>query len=160
MANKTTEEELAAMRAEVARLTAALGESESKRGEAEAMSAAMAFSGDTDEQPTGRTVEVEVCANPWERDEKKQKFVKVKEPTFMYTIQLPAGAGVDLTTNGMPYYHGQTYEFDRFTLADIKSRVARCWDHEKSIHGGNENAYRKPTNRHLASQRAIQAGLA
>jgi hypothetical protein len=31
--------------------------------------------------------------------------------------------------------------------------VARCWDHEKSIHGNDENAYRKPTNRHLTMKR-------
>jgi hypothetical protein len=66
----------------------------------------------------------------------------------MYTINLPAGAGNCLYTNGIEYYHGETYEFDAEILSEMKSRVARCWDHEKSIHGENENAYRRPTNVH------------
>jgi hypothetical protein len=151
---KTTEEELKAMRAEVDRLTAALDIANAGRTEAEAMSAAMAFSGNTEEQPTGKTVSVEICLNPAERDEKKLRYKTVDLPTFLYTIQLPTGAGIDLTTNGIPYYHGQTYEVDQYTLTDLKSRVARCWDHEKSIHGGDENAFRKPTARHLMSPAA------
>lgn len=151
---KTTEEELKAMQAEVARLTKALADSEASRSDAEALASAVMFGGNTEEQPTGKTVGVEVCLNPAERDEKKLKFKVVQMPTYFYTIQLPPGAGIDLTTNGIAYYHGQTYEFDPLTLADIKSRVARCWDHEKSIHGGNENAYRKPTARHLVSPAA------
>ena len=153
---KTTEEELKAMQAEVARLTKALADSEASRSDAEAIASAVMFGGNTEEQPTGKTVKVEVCLNPAEREEKKQKFKFVDMPTFFYTIQLPPGAGTDLTTNGIAYYHGQTYELDQLTLADIKSRVARCWDHEKSIHGGNENAYRKPTARHLMSPAAAQ----
>ena len=93
-----------------------------------------------------------VCLNPHERDEKKQKFKDVEFPTYFYTIQLPPGAGIDLTTNGTPYYHGSTYEVDAFTLADLKSRVARTWDHEKSIHGGDENAFRRPSQQHLMTR--------
>jgi hypothetical protein len=87
--------------------------------------------------------------NPGEKDVKKYKYKKVKVPTYYYNIQLPAGAGICLWTNGVEYYHGETYEFDPNTLAEMKSRVARCWEHEKSIHGDNENAYRKPTNHTL-----------
>jgi hypothetical protein len=57
-------------------------------------------------------------------------------------------------TNGIAYYHGQTYEVDPMTLQDLKSRVARTWDHERAIHSENANAYRKPTNTHLMSQAA------
>jgi hypothetical protein len=159
---KTTEQELKDMQAEIARLQAALGAAEIYRSEAEANAIAVtqanAFAGNTEEQATGRTVEMSVCLNPNERDEKKHKFKSVKIPTYYYTVTLPAGAGTDLTTNGVAYYHGQTYEFDQFTLPDIKSRVARTWDHEKSIHGGNENAYRKPTRSHLMTSAAIAQG--
>ena len=159
---KTTEQELAAMQAEILRLQAALGASEAQRSEAEANAIAVAqanaFAGNTEEQATGRTVEISVCLNPNERDEKKHKFKTLKVPTYYYTITLPAGAGIDLTTNGVAYYHGQTYEVDQFTLPDLKSRVARTWDHEKSIHGGNENAYRKPTARHLMTTAAMAQG--
>src|ERR1035437_1206897 len=130
--------------AEIARLKTALGESENARGQAEAMALTAAqatpFSGRSEERPTGKTVKIKVCTNPNERDAKNHKFVDIEYPTYFYTIQLPAGAGLDLKTNGMEYYHGETYEFDPMTLADMKSRVARCWDHEKSIHGDNENA--------------------
>jgi len=145
---KQTIEEL---QAEIARLSAALSESDSKLSDAEKMAHAMAaasrfmvnYSG---EQATGKTVTLNVCLNPDCRDKTKLKWKEVEYPTYFYAIQLPAGAGISLTTNGVEYYHGETYEFDSITLAEMKSRVARCWDHEKSIHGDNENAYRKPTN--------------
>lgn len=153
MAQKTPAELLA----EIEELRKQLEHEKSRRTEAEEMSAAMAeataFGSGAEEQPTGKTVERSVCVNPWERDEKKQKFKDVKVPTYFYTITLPAGAGDNLASNGICYYHGQTYEVDPDTLRDLKSRVARTWDHEKSIHGDNENAYRKPTNVQLGMRR-------
>jgi hypothetical protein len=117
---------------------------------AHAMSEASAYSGsNVEEQATGKTRSIEVCTNPWERDTKKHKYKTVKMPTYYYTIQLPPAAGLALSTNGIEYYHGETYEFVQQELAEMKSRVARCWDHEKSIHGDNENAYRKPTHKVL-----------
>jgi hypothetical protein len=103
----------------------------------------------SDEQPTGKTIKIQKCSNPWETDERKQKLISVDVPTYYYQIQLPTGAGISLTTNGQDFMHGETYTVDLYTLIDLKSRVARCWDHEKSIHGDNENAYRRPTNRHF-----------
>ena len=116
----------------------------------------------SEEQPTGKTVLVRVCTNPTERDTKKQKWTEIEIPTYFYLIQLPAGAsgsnGSCLTTNGVEYHNGEVVELDACQLADVKSRVARTWDHEKSIHGENENAYRKPTNKHLISQAAALRG--
>lgn len=154
----------AELQAEIDELRKQLGHETKLRTEAESLSAAMAeasaFGGAGDEQPTGNTVSLSKCANPWEKDEKKQKWATVKVPTYAYTVTLPKGAGVALTTNGIDYYHGQTYELDADTLTDLKSRVARCWEHEKSIHGDNANAaYRKPTNRHLVSAAAMQRGV-
>jgi hypothetical protein len=150
MAQKTPAE----LQAEIDDLRKQLGHEKSLRTEAEQLSAAMAEAsafggGASEEQPTGKTVEQRVCLNPWERDEKKQKFKEVKVPTYFYTVILPVGAGQSLITNGIDYFHGVTYEVDQDTLRDLKSRVARTWDHEKSIHGENANAYRKPTNIHL-----------
>jgi hypothetical protein len=144
MAKETNEDLLS----EIARLKEALGMSEKQRTEAEemafAMSQASQFSGsNVAEHATGKTVMVSKCVNPTERNEKKQKWIDVEVPTFSYRIDLPKGAGNNLSTNGVEYYHGQSYALDSDTLAEIKSRVARCWDHEKSIHGDNENAYRK-----------------
>lgn len=148
--------------AEIEALKAQLQHSEAKRTEAESMAAAMAeataFGGNAEEQPTGKTIKQHVCVNPWERDEKKQKWKDVDVPTYFYAVELPAGAGLSLMTNGIEYFHGQTYEVDLPTLVDLKSRVARTWDHEKSIHSENENAYRRPTNTHLKSKAAIAAG--
>lgn len=167
---KLTEQEIEALQAEVKRLHAALGESEIKRDEAESLalanSQAGAFVGSTGEHPTGKTVSVSVCINPGERNEKKQVFKTVELPTYFYTIDLPAGtasastigSGSMLTTNGIEYYNGQTYEVDQNTLVDLKSRVARCWDHEKSIHGDNENAYRRQTQQRFISPAAMARG--
>ena len=144
--------------AQIAELKAKLAEAEIAKTEAQEMAtsiaAASSFMGSAEEQPTGNTVTVNVCLNPGEKDERKQKFKDVEFPTFYYTIDIPAGAGTNLMTNGIAYYHGQTYEVDQATLVDLKSRVARCWDHEKSIHSENENAYRKPTAKHLMSPAA------
>lgn len=111
-----------------------------------------------DDVPTGNTVKIRRCTNPWERDEAKQKWADVDVPTFYYHVQLPVSAtshlGACITINGQPYYHGEQYELDMFMLAQVKSMVARCWEHEKSIHGDNENAYRKPTNVVLSPRKA------
>lgn len=146
-----TKSEIEELQAQVARLQEALGAETQKRTQAEEMAFAMSqagqfFGSTAEEQATGRTITVRTCLNPTERTEKKQRWHDLEVPTYFYTIQLPTAAGLCLTTNGVEYYHGQTYEFDGLTLAEMKSRVARCWDHEKSIHGDNENAYRKPTN--------------
>ena len=149
--------------AQIAELKAKLAEAEIAKTEAQEMAssiaAASSFMGTAEEQPTGNTVTLNVCLNPGEKDERKQKFKDVELPTFYYTIDIPAGAGTNLMTNGLAYYHGQTYEVDQATLVDLKSRVARCWDHEKSIHSENENAYRKPTNKHLISPAAAARGM-
>ena len=148
------------LQAEVDRLKSALDDSNRKKSHAEEMAQMMVSIGEssTEEQPTGRTVDVDMCVNPAERDAKKHKFKVSKVPTFFYNIQLPAGAGVSLSTNGVEYYHGQTYEFTLYELAAIKDRVARCWAHEKSIHGENENAYKKPTHTHLMTTAAMMRG--
>jgi hypothetical protein len=147
------------LQAEIALLKAELNVMTEKKTEAEefakSLAAASPFMGSmVEEQPTGKTIRTSICTNPTEKDTKKHKYVDVEVPTYYYNIQLPAGAGLCLYTNGVEYYHGETYEFDQFTLAEMKSRVARCWDHEKSIHGDNENAYRKPTNKLLAMKGA------
>lgn len=148
------------LQAEIDRLMASLNESNTKRSQAEEMAQIMAsmnplVGSTTEEQATGKIVDVEMCANPHERDVSKHIKKKVKVPTYFYNIQLPAGAGLTLSTNGVEYYHGQTYEFTAYELASIKDRVARCWAHEKSIHGENENAYKKPTNQHFMSPAAV-----
>ena len=154
---KMTPEE---MEQEIRRLQKELGVETTKRNEAEqiavALTQASQFGGESEEQPTGKTVKQNVCLNPWERKEDKQKFKEIDVPTYFYTIELPAAAGLSLVTNGVDYFHGKTYEVTPDMLADLKSRVARCWDHEKSIHSDNENAYRKPTHAHVMSKAAAQ----
>jgi hypothetical protein len=147
------------LQTEIERLKAALDDSNSKKTQAEEMAKMMAemnplVSSTSEEQPTGRTVDMSICANPAERDVAKHKYKMIKVPTYYYNIQLPSGSGICLTTNGVEYYHGETYEFTEFELACIKDRVARCWGHEKSVHGENENAYKKPTNMHLMTPAA------
>jgi|GEM_PF-1656566 len=161
-AKKNSELSYEELQAQIADLEKKLKVETKARSEAEELASAVAqagqFSANTEEQPTGKTITLSVCLNPGEKDEKKLKWKDVEYPTYFYTIQLPAGAGLDLTTNGIAYYHGQTYEVDPMTLVDLKSRVARCWDHEKSIHGDNENAYRKPLGGSLISPAARARG--
>lgn len=130
---------------QVAELQAKLLDANSRTEQAEAAAVAAA----SPDAATGRSIKVKRCLNPAEPESKKQIWDDVEVPTFMYRVELPAGAGIHLTRNGVHYYHGQEYELDYYTLVDVKSMVARTWDHEKSIHGDNENAYRKQTNRHF-----------
>lgn len=163
-----TQKSMAELLAEVERLQAALGVSEKARTDAEvsALMAAQAspYTGGTEEQATGKTIKVKKCVNPWvalAKDDKAEavyKYITVDMPTYFYRLDLPAGA-INLSTNGVEFYHGQTYELSYDTLIDIKSRVARCWDHEKSIHGQNENMFRKPSQPHLISAAARAAGV-
>lgn len=161
-----TQKEVDELQAQIAKLTSELDAERSKRSEAEELAHSMAAGNFVDsmaeEQPTGKTVMVRVCVNPHVRDEKKQIWKEIEYPTYFYNIQLPAGAagsnGSCLSTNGLEFHHGQTYELDPFMLAEVKSRVARTWDHEKSIHGDNENAYRKPTQKHFMSKAAAARG--
>ena len=128
---------------QVADLQAKLLDANSRTELAEAVARAAA----SPDAATGRSIKVSRCLNPTETDKKLQSWEEVDVPTFMYRVELPTGAGVHLTRNGVQYYHGQEYELDYYTLVDVKSMVARTWDHERSIHGDNENAYRKQTQR-------------
>ena len=159
MAKLTEVELLAEIEALRAKLGVAVKEKTAAQEMATSIAAAATFVNNTDEQPTGDTVMLSVCINPGIKDEKKQVFKDVEVPTYYYKIDLPAGAGVSLMTNGMAFYHGETYAVDLPTLVDLKSRVARTWDHEKAIHSENENAYRRPTNTHFKSAAAAQHGM-
>jgi len=148
---------LAELQAENEQLRSQLRASEEARTEeqalAEATAQASAYNGNSEEQATGKTVTVSVCLNPTAKKLDDLKYKDVQAPTYYYTIEIPMGAagseGAFVSINGDRYYQGQTYEFTRDQLATVKDLVAKTWAHEKSIHGDNENAYRKPTHRQL-----------
>lgn len=131
----------------VAELESKLALESVKRGEAEELAYSMAagkFRGAmAEEYATGKTVMVSTCTNPWEKKADKQKWLEVEQPTYFYQIDIPKGVGASLSTNGVEFFHGHTYEFDLDTLREIKARVAATWYHERSIHGENENAYKQ-----------------
>lgn len=61
---------------------------------------------------------------------------------YWYRIDLAPCGGTEIKINGVPYYHGSTYEFRTDLLRSVKEIVARTWDHENNIMGANENAYK------------------
>lgn len=77
----------------------------------------------------------------------------IELPTYFYKIDLPPCGGLDLKINGVALYHGSTQEIDIDTLRTVKDIVHRCWAHDKSIHGSDENAYR-PKKNNVVSARA------
>jgi len=81
----------------------------------------------------------------------KPVFEMVEAPTFFYKIDMPPCGGTDLKINGVPYYHGATYEVTIDELQSIKDIVAKCWKHDADIHGTDENFYRKPTQRRVSA---------
>ena len=66
---------------------------------------------------------------------------------------LPPVGGVDLKINDVSFYHGVVYELDIDTLRSVKEMVYRLWDHDRSIHGSDENFYRKPQETTLTGAR-------
>lgn len=68
---------------------------------------------------------------------------------YWYRIDLAPCGGTEIRINGMPYYHGSTYELETDLLRSIKEIVARTWDHENNIMGANENVYKVAQDRIL-----------
>ena len=68
---------------------------------------------------------------------------------YWYRIDLAPCGGTEVKINGIPYYHGSTYEFETDLLRSIKEIVARTWDHENNIQGNNENVYKVAQDRIL-----------
>jgi carboxylesterase type B len=81
-----------------------------------------------------------------------ERFSRIAEDgsdVYWYRIDLAPCGGTEIKINGVPYYHGSTYEFRTDLLRSIKEIVARTWDHENNIMGSNENAYKVAQDRIL-----------
>lgn len=148
--------ELDKLRADNARLNAQLDTERTMRTAAEASALAMAeaqsflMQREIQEVPTGKTVKVKRSAGlevkgykDDGRDILRPIWKEVELPTYFYKIDLPPSGGMDFKINGDAYYHGATYEFDADTLRSVKEIVYRCWAHDTSIHGSDENVYRR-----------------
>lgn len=167
------DDDLAKLRAQVADLNAKLEDERAKRGAAEAAALAsaeaqsMLMQRDIQEYPTGKTVKVRRASGysvkGYKEDGReilKPIWAEVELPTYFYKVDLPPCGGTDFKINGQPYYHGATYEFDIDTLRTAKDIVARCWAHDKEIHGTDENFYRRvDPNYQARNARAIRAGV-
>ncbi len=58
-----------------------------------------------------------------------------------------------LTINGMAYWHGKDYKVPPDVARDLNAMAGNTWKHEASIHGENENQYRRPSHRRLSQGR-------
>ncbi len=150
---------------EIADLKAQLKVSDAARSEAEraALDAAQAqgtlLQTEVQEVPTGKKIKVK-RANGYKvvghkedgRDILRPIWKTVALPTFFYKIDMPPCGGTDFKINGVPFYHGTVYEFDEDTLRSVKEIVYRLWDHDRQIHGSDENFYRKPQKTRLSGR--------
>lgn len=151
--------------AEIADLKKQLALSEQQRSEVEkaalaaAESQGMLMQREIQEVPTGKFVKVKRAVdkdgNPsykvvGYRDDGrpiiKPVFRDVELPTYFYKIDIPPVGGEGMRINEMALYHGAVYEFDIDTLRTVKEMVFRLWDHDRNIHGSDENVYRKPVH--------------
>lgn len=153
----TSAADVAKLEQQIADLKQQLELSEEKRDEAEkaALAAAEAqgalMQRDMQEIATGKTVKVKRCSGyevVGHRDDgreiKKPIFKAVELPTYFYKVDIPPVGGDGLKLNGNPLFHGTVYEFDLDTLRTVKEIVYRSWDHDRAIHGSDENFYRQP----------------
>lgn len=159
-------DDLAKLQATVADLQAQLEGEREKRTAAEASALLLAESQgmlqqrEIREVPTGRTRTVQRAKGYKAvsyRDDGRPILAPiwhdVELPTFYYKIDLPPCGGMQYRINGADAYHGTTYELDIDTLRTVKDIVYRCWSHDASIHGTDENAYR-PKKSNVVSARA------
>ena len=141
--------EIERLRAEVARLEASLKSAQQENEDAKLR--AQFIMQDSEEMPTGRTVEIPKCigydTTGYHDDGRailKPRWEKEEVPTYMYKVDMPPVGGMDIKINGMSLQHGMTYELNLHELRMVKDIVYRLRAHEASIHGTNENAYRQP----------------
>src|ERR1700677_1887969 len=81
-----------------------------------------------------------------------ERFSRVAEDgsdVYWYRIDLAPCGGTEIKINGVPYYHGSTYEFRTDLLRSIKEIVSRTWAHENNIMDSNEDAYKVAQDRML-----------
>jgi hypothetical protein len=149
--------------AQIEGLQAQLAESEEKRTVAQqaaleaAQAQGMLMQREIHEVPSGKKISVphlkryKVVGHKDDgREILKPVFQQVEVETYYYKIDLPPCGGTHMTVNGNELYHGVVVECDVDSLRSIKDMVFRCWKHDAEIHGSDENAYRKPTNRTLS----------
>lgn len=108
------------------------------------------FSGVRSEVPTGRTVKIRRCKNPYVKNEAEQLWEEIEVPTYLYHINMPPVGGVDIKLDGEEKYHGQTYEMTMNTLRTVKDIVYRIQAHEASIHGSDEDTYRPRVSKQIS----------
>jgi len=156
-------EDLDLLLQEIADLKGKLSVAEKERTEAQkdALAAAEATAGMMEamgvEVDAHETIEVARCKGYKSvgfkdngREILKPEWEKVKVPLYFYKIMLPPVGGDGLKINGILLAHGAVVKLDRDTLRTVKEMVWRAWDHERNIHGSDENAYRpRQTNRSI-----------
>jgi hypothetical protein len=158
----TSPKDVQALMDQIASLQRQLDVSEEKRTDAEkaALAAAQAqgalMQRDIQEVATGKTVKVKraidkdgrpaykvVGYKDDGREILKPVWREIELPTYFYKVDMPPVGGTDLKISGIPLYHGTVYELDVDTLRTVKDIVYRLWNHDREIHGSDENFYRK-----------------
>lgn len=142
------DEQIERLRAEIERLNGAL--SDAKEINLEAVQRASYFANNREEIPTGRTVKVRKCTNPWVKKEDDQDWIVLDEPTYLYHVDMPPVGGTDIKLNGEEKYHGQTYEMTLDTLRSVKEIVYRIQAHEAAIHGSDEDVFRPRVSKQIS----------
>lgn len=74
---------------------------------------------------------------------------------YKHMIDLPPVGGFAIRINGTDYFHGQVYDLDESMMSTIMEIEFRCWQHERTIRGSNENAYRRAFNNTLGPNGVI-----
>jgi len=77
------------------------------------------------------------------------------KPSYKHMIDLPPVGGFSIRINGVDFFHGQVYDLDEDMMRCIMDIEYRCWQHERSIRGSNENAYRRQFNNTLGPNGVI-----
>lgn len=132
-----SEETTEQLKARIARLEAALAHSDISRQSAEEESARLSAQAQSSLFTTNVT------------ERYSRKSADGKTDIWWYRVDLSPCGGTDIRLNGIQYVHGETYEFPTDVLRSVKEIVSRTWLHEASVHGENENVYKRAQDRVL-----------
>jgi hypothetical protein len=130
------EETVAELQARIRRLEAALAHSDEQRAKSEEDASRLSAQAQSSMFTTNVT----------ERFARKSD---TGEDLWWYRIDLAPCGGIDIRVNGVQYVHGETYLFNTNLLRSVKEIISRTWGHEASIHGENENVYKRAQDRVL-----------
>ena len=153
----TSEEQLEKLKAELALLQGKLEAAEERNVALDERS--KYFASADQEVPTGRTVTVRRCKNPWVKKEELQEWEEKEVPTYYLNIDMPPLGGFTIKIDGEDLQQGQTYEMTIDRVRLVKDIQYRLRAHDASVHGNDEDTWRPRISKEISVKTGAMRNL-